>query len=179
LPPTPIHFLSVAFLHFVKSATFDITALLLSSTCIDLELLYLLLIGQPLSHGLWHSYFFALTAFPVAVSLLVLVAERKLLGILKSTYKFFRFYPIKLKYSFKTIYISSVIGGVSHIFFDMWTHRVSAYLLYPFVVLDAENPFWLGEYEVVIYISVTILSVYSIYFWIRRMRTQRALWVTN
>jgi membrane-bound metal-dependent hydrolase YbcI (DUF457 family) len=174
LPPTPIHFLSVASLHFVKSGTFDITALLFSSTCIDLELLYRLLIGQPLSHGLWHSYFFAVTVFPVAVSLFVLVAERKLLGILKSTYKLFRFYPIKLEYSFKTIYFSSLIGGVSHIFFDMWTHRVSAYLLYPFVVFDAENPFWLGEYEVVIYISVTILSVYSIYFWIRRMRNQHA-----
>jgi membrane-bound metal-dependent hydrolase YbcI (DUF457 family) len=123
---------------------------------------------------LWHSYFFAVTVFPVAVSLFVLVAERKLLGILKSTYKLFRFYPIKLEYSFKTIYFSSLIGGVSHIFFDMWTHRVSAYLLYPFVVFDAENPFWLGEYEVVIYISVTILSVYSIYFWIRRMRNQHA-----
>jgi hypothetical protein len=173
LPPTPIHFLSVAPLHFVKPGTFDITALLLSSTCIDLELLYLLLIGQPLYHGLWHSYFFALTIFPVAVSLLVLVAERKLLGILKSTYKLFRFYPIKLKYSFKTIYLSSLVGGASHIFFDMWTHRVSSYLLYPFVVFEAENPFWAYEYEVVIYISVTLLSIYSIYFWIKHMRIHR------
>jgi len=173
LPPTPIHFFSVASLHFVRSGTFDITALLLSSTCIDLELLYLLLIGQPLHHGLWHSYFFALTIFPVAVSLVVLVAERKLPTILKSIYKFFRFSPSKLKYSFKNIYLASLIGGASHIFFDMWTHRVSSYLLYPFAVFDSENPFWVAEYEVVIYISVALLSVYSIYLWIKRMRTHR------
>ena len=174
MPPTPLHFLSVAPLHFVKSGIFDITALLLSSTGIDLELLYLLLIGQPLYHGLWHSYFFALTIFPVAVSLVVFVAERKFTKRLKGTYKFFRFSPSKLKYSFKTIYFSSLVGGASHIFFDMWTHRASSYLLYPFVIFDAENPFWTGEYEVVIYISVTLLSIWSIYFWIKRMRNQHA-----
>lgn len=173
MPPTPIHFLSVAPLHFVKPGTFDLTALLLSSTGIDLELLYLLLVGQPLYHGLWHSYFFAFTIFPVAVSLVVLVAERKLLGIVKSTYKFFRFSPSKLKYSFKTIYLSSLIGAASHIFLDMWTHRVSSRLLYPFVVFEAENPFWAYEYEVVVYISVTLLSLYSIYFWIKHVRTHR------
>ena len=170
MPPTPIHFLSVAPLHFIRPGTFDITALLLSSTCIDLELLYLLLIGQPLSHGLWHSYLFALTIFPAAVSLVVLLAERKFTKTLRKTYKFFRFSPYKLKYSFKTIYLSSLIGGASHIFFDMLTHRFSPYILYPFTVFTSENPFWLGEYEVIIHISLALLSVYSIYFWIKHMR---------
>jgi hypothetical protein len=170
LPPTPVHFFAVAPLHFVRSGIFDITALLISSTCIDLELLYLLLIGQPLYHGLWHSYFFALTIFPVAVSLVVFVVERKLPTLLEGFYKFFRFSPSKLKHSFKTIYLSSLIGGASHIFFDMWTHRVSSYILYPLTIFGSENPFWTGDYEVVVYISVALLSIYSIYIWIKRAR---------
>ncbi|UCE95583.1 MAG: DUF4184 family protein [Candidatus Bathyarchaeota archaeon] len=173
MPPTPIHFFSIAPLHFIKSGTFDITALLLSSTCIDLELLFFILNGQPLYHGFSHSYFFALTFFPVMISLVVFVAERKFPEILKSTYKFFRFSPTELKYSFKSIFLSSLIGGVSHIFFDMWTHRVSSYLFYPFVVFSSENPFWIGEYEVLIYVIVAFLSICSIYFWIKRMRTHK------
>ena len=109
----------------------------------------------------------------MAVSLVVFVVERKLVGIVRSSYRVFRFSPSKLKYNFKTIYLSSLIGGVSHVFFDMWTHRVSSHLLYPFVVFDAANPFWAYEYEVAVYISVTLLSLYSIYFWIKQMRTHR------
>ena len=172
MPPTPLHFTVIAPLHFKRVETFDITALLLSSTFVDLELLYLLLIGQPMYHGVWHSYLFTLTVFPVAVSLLVFVAERKFLNTLRSTYKFFRFTPEKLLYSFKKIYLTSLIGGVSHIFIDMWTHRVSPYLLYPSII-SSENPFWVGEYEVLVYIGVGLLSLYTIYMWIKRMPLRR------
>ncbi len=171
MPATPLHFLSVAPLHLVRPQTFDITALLLSSTCIDLELLYLLMIGQPMIHGIWHSYFFAFTIFPLVVSVVVLVAEREFSKILKNTYRIFRFSPSKLKYNFKTIYFSALIGGTSHLFFDMWTHRVSSHLLYPFVVFASENPFWVGEYDIVVHIAAALLSAFSIYWWVKRLCT--------
>jgi hypothetical protein len=119
---------------------------------------------------LWHSYFFALTIFPAAVSLVVFAAERRFPETLKSTYKLFRFPLFKLKHSFKSIYLSSLIGGASHIFFDTWTHRVSSYLLYPFTVLDTVNPFWSIEYEAATYIFVALLGTYSIYLWIKGWR---------
>lgn len=168
MPATPLHFLAIAPLHFKRTKFFDITALLFSSTAVDLELLYLLLIGEPMYHGIWHSYFFVLTILPVAVSLFVFLMERKFLNVLTKVYTFFRFFPRKVKYSFRTIYLSSLIGGISHIFFDMWVHRFSSYVLFPFSIFEADNPFWIGRYEIMVHIGVALLGLYTVYIWIQR-----------
>jgi hypothetical protein len=167
LPPNPLHFSAVAPLHFKWPEAFDITALLVSSTFVDLELLYYFLIGKPMSHGLWHSYLFVLTIYPVVLSLIVYVAERTIEKTIFGVYRVFRFFPKKVKYSFKTIYLCCLFGGISHIFFDMWIHENSPYVLFPFY---EGNPFWIGEWEIIIYVVVALLSFYAVFLWIKQMR---------
>lgn len=169
LPPTPLHFLAIAPLNFKLPEKFDITSLLVSSTFVDLEIVYFFLIGEPTYHGLWHSYIFVLTIYPVVLSLIVYGSERMLGQTILRIYGFFRFYPKKVTYSLGTIYLCCLIGGVSHIFFDMWVHRVSSYVFFPFFVFSSENPFWIGEYEIVGHICVGLLGLYTIYLWIKNM----------
>jgi len=166
LPPTPLHFLAIAPLHFKRPETFDVTALLCSSTFVDLELLYLLLIGRPMIHGFWHSYFYVLTIYPVVLSLMVYVAERRFDKTILIVYRFFRFFPKKVRYSLKTIYFCCLIGGVSHIFFDMWVHENSSYVLFPFY---EGNPFWIGEWSIIVFSLVVLLSLYTVFLWIRQL----------
>jgi hypothetical protein len=170
LPISPLHFLAIAPLHFKRPEKFDITALFYSSMSVDLELLYAFLVGGATNHGLWHSYFFVLTIYPVAVSLFVYAIERSLEGTIFGIYRFFKFFPEKVKYSFRTIYFSCLLGGVSHIFFDMWTHQVSSYVLFPFA---AQNPFWIGEWSDIIFALVIMLSFYTVFLWIRQMIAHR------
>jgi hypothetical protein len=172
LPPNPLHFSAVAPLHFKRPETFDITALLFSSTFVDLELLYYFLIGKPMSHGLWHSYFFVLTIYPIVLSLIVYVAERRIEKTIFGVYRVFRFFPKKVKYSFKTIYFCCLVGGISHIFFDMWIHENSPYVLFPFY---EENPFWIGKWSIIIDLIVGLLSVYTVFLWIRQMRSRKRI----
>ncbi len=170
MPANPLHFSAIALLHFKRPETFDITALLCSSTFVDLELLYLLLIGNPMEHGLWHSYLFVLTIYPVVLSLIVYVAERMFNKTIFRVYRFFRFFPKKVKYSFKTIYFCCLIGGVSHIFLDVWSHEISPYVLFPFY---EENPFWIGEWSIIIEVLVILLSLYTVFLWIRQIQIHR------
>lgn len=172
MPPNPLHFSAVAPLHFKRPETFDITALLFSSTFVDLELLYYFLIGKPMSHGLWHSYFFVLTIYPVVLNLIVYVAERRIEKTIFGVYRVFRFFPKKVKYSFKTIYFCCLVGGISHIFFDMWIHANSPYVLFPFY---EENPFWIGKWSIIIDLIVGLLSVYTVFLWIRQMRSRKRI----
>ncbi len=120
-----------------------------------------------MSHGLWHSYLFVLTIYPVLVSLIVYLTERGFEKTIFSVYRFLRFFPKKVRYSFGMIYFSSLIGGVSHIFFDMWVHENSSYVLFP---LHEGNPFWVGEWSIVIFVSVGLLSLYAIFLWRRQMQ---------
>jgi len=170
VPLTPLHFLAVASLHFKRPEIFDITALLFSSTFVDLELVFFLLTAHHMSHRLWHSYFFVLTAYPAVLSLILYFAERRFEGKIKSVARFFMFSPKKIKYSFKQIYFSCLIGGVSHIFFDMWTHEVSSYVLFPFY---EGNPFWIGEWSIIILSLVALLSIYTVFLWMRQLQDNR------
>lgn len=137
---------------------------------VDLELVFSFLLGGSLTHGVWHSYFFVLTIYPVAVSLFVYAVERWLEGTVFWVYRFFRFYPEKVRYSFRTIYLCCLIGGVSHIFFDMWTHPVSSYILFPIV---EANPFWLGAWSNVIFALMFLLGFYTVYLWLRQALVHR------
>lgn len=170
MPATPLHFLAIAPLHFKRPKAFDITALLCSSTLVDLELLYRLLTGEPMIHGLWHSYFFVLTIYPVLLSLIIYVGERRFNKTILGVYRFFRFYPKKVNYRFKTIYFCCLIGGASHIFFDMWVHENSPYVLFPFY---NENPLWIGEWSIIILVLVSLLSFYTVFLWIRQIQIRR------
>jgi hypothetical protein len=169
MPASPLHFLAVASLHFKWPERFDISALLFSSILIDLEFLFYLFTGQPIYHGVWHSYFFALTMFPVVLSFFTYLIERSLCRVIQKVHRFFRFYPERVKYPLATIYFSCLIGGFTHVFFDMWVHKVSPYVLFPFLVFNSSNPFWIGEYALWIHVGVGLLSLYTIYLWIKRM----------
>ena len=140
---------------------------------VDLEIVYYFLFGGSLAHGVWHSYVFVLTVYPVAVGLFVYAVERLFEGTVFGVYGFFRFYPEKVRYPFRTIYLCGLLGGVSHVFFDMWTHRVSSYVLFPLIV---ENPFWIGDFgSYVVFVLMILLSFYTVFLWIRQMQAHRRM----
>jgi hypothetical protein len=140
---------------------------------VDLEIVYSILVGGSLTHGVWHSYLFVLTVYPVAVSLFVYAIERWLEGTVFGVYRFFRFFPEKVRYPFRTIYLCCLVGGVSHVFFDMWTHRVSSYILFPFIF---GNPFWIGEWGSYVVIGLmVVLSFYAVFLWIKQMLIHRRM----
>jgi hypothetical protein len=171
LPATPLHFSAIAPLHFWRPQIFDITAFFYSSLSVDLELLFGLLTSNSLAHGIWHSYFFVLTIYPVFASLFVYVAESRLENTVSRIYRFFRFFPNKIRYSFKTIYLCCLIGGASHIFFDMWIHEYSPYILFPLVT--QKNPFWIGQWSIIIDALVILLSLSAIFLWLRQALIHR------
>lgn len=166
-----MHFSAIAPLYFKRPDSFDVTALLVSSTFVDLELLYYFLTENHMAHGIWHSYLFVLTLYPVVLSLIIYATEGRVEKTIFSIYRFFRFFPKKVKYPLKNIYLSCLIGGVSHLFFDMWTHESSPYVLFPFY---DENPFWIGEWGIItIYVLVSLLSFYTVFLWIRQFQIHR------
>lgn len=170
MPATLLHFSAIAPLHSKRPEKFDITALIYASTLVDLELLYSFLTENHLNHGLWHSYFFVLTIYPVVLSLVIYLAERSLEKTIFDIYGFFKFFPKKVKYPFKTIYLCCLFGGLSHIFFDMWTHENSPYVLFPFY---GKNPFWVGEWSIIIDALVILLSLYTVFLWIKQIQISR------
>ena len=170
MPANPLHFLAIAPLYFKFSTKFDVTSLLISSTFVDLELVYYFLVENHTAHGFWHSYFFVLTIFPIILSLIIYLLHKKCgTGLLK-IYDFFRIYPNKISHSFKIIYFSCLVGGASHIFFDMWTHEYSSYVLYP---VYSNNPFWLGDWSFIILCLVAFLSLYTLFLWIKGIQAHK------
>ena len=173
LPISPLHFLAIAPLHFRWPKIFDVTALFYSSMAVDLEIGYSFLLGGSLTHGVWHSYVFVLTVYPVAVALFVYAIERWLEGTIFGIYGFFRFYPEKVRYPFRTVYLCCLVGGGSHVFFDMWTHKVSSYILFPLIV---EDPFWVGDLgSYVVFALMILLSFYAVFLWIKQMLIHRKM----
>ena len=133
-----------------------------SATIIDLEPVYYLLLGDPFHHRIWHSYFFALVVFPVLISLAVYLVERRFEQKLSSAYGTLKLKPPQTRYSLSIIYLSCLIGGFSHIFFDMFTHESLPYVMYP---LFYGNPFYLGQARFIIEGLAAGLAVYSVYCW--------------
>jgi hypothetical protein len=167
MPANPLHFSAIVSLHFKWSRTFDVSALLYSSTLVDLEILYHLLVGGPTGHGVWHSYLFILTIYPLVLSFATYGIERKLEEVVRKIHKFFRFSARQVKYPFKKIYLSCLFGGASHIFFDMWTHERSDYILFPFY---QKNPFWIGEWSIIIDALTILLSLYTFFLWVKQIQ---------
>jgi hypothetical protein len=168
VPANPLHFLAIAPLYFRMPEKFDVTALLISSTFVDLELLYYLFVENHMSHGFWHSYLFVLTFYPVGLTLIIYIIEKGFPKSIRSVYNVFRFYPKKVSYSIKTVYFSCLFGGISHIFFDMWGHEHSPYVLFPFY---EKNPFWVGDWNIIVLVLLIFLSLYTVFLWIKQMQS--------
>lgn len=144
----------------------DPLALITSSTIVDLEPFFVLLFGlrQPV-HGFWHSYF-GVSLISVPLTLVVYLIELKGSWAVERGYKMLRLDSVRVKHSFKVIFYSNVIGGFSHVFFDMFTHKSFPYVLYPIVKFS--NPFWMGwGVATVVEASVVLLSAYSCLLWVK------------
>jgi hypothetical protein len=149
---------------------FDVTALAVSSTFVDLELVFYFLVENHMNHGFCHSYLSVLTIYPVVLSVIIYLIEARFRDGISRVYGVFRFFPRKVHYPFKTVYFTCLIGGFSHIFFDMWVHETSSYILFPFY---SRNPFWIGRWSIIIDAIVGILSLYTVYLWIRQIKSQQ------
>ena len=169
VPLTPIHGLVVLPLYFRKKAKFDPLALVASATIIDLEPLYYGLSGSTFTHRIFHGYALTLTIYPLLVCLAVYFAERFLEQRLWSVYSFLRLKPEKVRYSLLTVYVCCLIGGLSHVFFDMFTHEIMPYVVYP---LFFGNPFYLGQASGVVELTVVALACYSVFCWFKNAKAE-------
>lgn len=167
MPLTPLHGLALLFLYFKDKRRIDPLALLASATIIDVEPLYYFLIGEPLDHQIWHGFALALTIYPVLISLGVYFAERLFENKLWSTYAALRLKPEKVKYSLASIYLCSLAGGLSHVFFDMFTHESMPYVVYPLIF---GNPFYIGQASIIIEATIIALALYSVFCWSKTQR---------
>ena len=162
MPSPPVHALAVLFLFFKDNRRMDPLALAASATAIDLESLYYFLMGEPLDHRIWHSFAFTLTIYPVLIGLAVYFAERLLENKLWPAYSALRLKPDRVKYPLSSIYLCCLVGGLSHVFFDMFTHESMPYVTYP---LFYGNPFYLGQARFIVEGVAVALAVYSVYCW--------------
>ena len=172
MPLTPLHGLAVLFLYFKNKRSVDPLALFASATMVDLEPLYYILSGEFLNHHMiWHGYALTLTIYPILITLALYVVEHVFEKQLWSTYTHLRFKPEKVRYSLLTIYLCCLIGGFSHIFFDMFTHESLPYVVYP---LFFGNPFYLGPASGIVELTVVALALYSVYCWYKNSKPQSA-----
>ena len=168
MPLTPLHGLAVLFLYFKRKRSVDPLALFASATIVDLEPLYYILSGEFLNHHMmWHGYALILTIYPILITFALYVVERFFEKQLLSTYTALRFKPEKVRYSLLSIYLCCLIGGFSHIFFDMFTHESLPYVVYPLVF---GNPFYLGPAAVIVELIVVALALYSVYCWVKNAK---------
>lgn len=164
MPITPLHALSLMFLYFRDKRRIDPLALAVSSAFIDLEVAYYMLITEPLDHRLWHGFALALTVYPILTTLGVYAAEQVFTSQLQSAYNKLRLNASQVQYPASTIYFCSLIGGFTHIFFDMFTHKDMPYVLYPIVY---GNPFYLGTTAIIVEATVILLALYSCLEWLK------------
>ncbi|MDH7478201.1 MAG: DUF4184 family protein [Candidatus Bathyarchaeota archaeon] len=164
MPITPLHAFSLLFLYFKDKKRIDPLALTVSATFIDLEALYYLLVGELLDHRIWHGFALAVTLYPILVTIGVYFVERFFDGKLWSVYNALRLKPKQTQYPLLTVYLCSLLGGFTHVFFDMFTHKDMPYVIYPLVY---GNPFYLGNAAIIIEIIVVLLSAYSLFEWIK------------
>jgi hypothetical protein len=162
MPLTPLHGLAVLFPYFKNKGGIDPLALLVSATIIDLEPVYYFLIGEPLDHRIWHGFALTLTIYPVLMGLIVYFVERLFENKLWSAYNALRLKPGQVKYSLLSIYLCCLVGGFSHVFFDMFTHESMPYLIYP---LFFGNPFYIGQASGIVEVTVVALTIYSVFCW--------------
>jgi len=164
MPVTPLHGFALMFLYFKDRRRVDLLALVVSATFVDLEVLYYLLLGEPLNHRIWHGFAMSFTIYPILIALGVFTVEHFFRGTLWSTYNVLRLKPNQVRYSLSRIYVCSFIGGVSHVFLDMFTHENMPYVIYP---LAYGNPFYMGQAAMAVDLATLLLAIYSCLRWLR------------
>lgn len=151
------------FLYFKDKQRIDPLALTASATFIDLEPFYYTLLGENLDHRIWHSFALVLTVYPFLITIGVYIVEHLLNRRLHSIYNTLGLRQDRVVYPLLTIYLCSLIGGLSHVFFDMFTHKEMPYVVFP---LANGNPFHLGSASITIELLVILLTAYSILRWL-------------
>jgi membrane-bound metal-dependent hydrolase YbcI (DUF457 family) len=84
-----------------------------------------------------------------------------------SAYNALKLKPEKVSYPLVNIYLCCLVGGFSHVFFDMFTHESMPYVVYPLAFGD---PFYLGQAAIVVEAMVVALSVYSVFCWLKTQK---------
>jgi membrane-bound metal-dependent hydrolase YbcI (DUF457 family) len=161
---TIFHYLAVAPLQFRFRERVDPVALALSTMLIDIEPLTGFLTGN--YHWILHSFTGAVL-FTVLLALVLCFLEKRGSFIIRFAYRILRME--ERQYGFKSIVLTSFFGGVSHVFVDAFTHRNYPYVFFPFKA--SQNPFWMGfETGRLVQALMVLLSLYSVYLWIRKSR---------
>jgi drug/metabolite transporter (DMT)-like permease len=163
MPITPLHGLAIMLLYFKDKRRIDPLALAVSSTFIDLEILYYFFLGEPLNHRMWHGFALALTVYPVLITFGVYMVEHFFEGKLWYAYNALRLKPNQVKYPLLSIYLCSIVGGFSHVFLDMFTHEIMPYVIYP---LAYGNPFYIGQASIIVDTAVLILAILFLHKWL-------------
>lgn len=164
LPLPPLHVTAVVWIYFKKKRRIDLAGLTIGATFPDIEPLIGIFLGLE-THVLFHSFLGAVLLSPI-LAVFVWVLERRAKRVVQSAYGFLRLRKPN-EYRFGAILLSCTLGWLSHVFFDMWTHELFRYVLFPFV---GDNPFWF-DYPIVQIVEfvVLILSAYSIILWVRQV----------
>ncbi|MEM3703829.1 MAG: DUF4184 family protein [Candidatus Bathyarchaeia archaeon] len=168
MPITPLHFSAFIFLYFKDKKRVDPIALAVSTTFIDLEPLYYLLLRECPTHRVWHGFTSALTIYPILVTLGVYFLENLFGGKLWIALEKMGLDTFQVNYPILNIYLISLFGGLSHIFLDMFTHEQMSWVLYPFTY---GNPFYIGEASTIVEILVILLTIYSLSCWLKDKRS--------
>jgi membrane-bound metal-dependent hydrolase YbcI (DUF457 family) len=168
MAPNPLHALVLLPLYFRRPGAFDPAALVVSSVAVDLEVICAYLAGYPSPHMAQHSFLVALTVYPLAVALFTYLLERRMAKRLVKFYKKLR-WDERVIYPFRTILLSSMLGGFSHLLIDVWTHPVSPFIFWPFIYLP-NNPLYLGAWSAVVDVIVVLVGAYALYIWAMRWK---------
>jgi len=92
---TSLHATALLFLYFKDRQRIDPLALTVSTTFIDLEPLYYILLGETLDHRAWHGFTLALTIYSVLVTIGVYVTESLFENKLLNLYKWAGLTPLR------------------------------------------------------------------------------------
>jgi hypothetical protein len=168
MAPNPLHAIVLLPLYFKRPDTFDPAALVISAIAVDLDVVYAYIMGYPSPHLALHSFVTVLTIYPMAISLFIYVLERKIGRRLGRIYSKLR-WGEKVVYPFRTIFACSVLGGLSHMLIDVWTHPVSPFIFWPFAYFP-HNPLYLGVWSIAVNAFVVLLCAYALYLWACRWK---------
>lgn len=160
----PLHALALLPIYFKRPLWIDPLAITISSTFVDIEVAWLFLSGSSTTHGIWHSAVVAVTVYPLLVTALAVALEWRCPRQTEGVFRFMRWDTRKARYPLKAVYLCSLLGGLSHIFFDMWTHPDSGYILWPFIVSNT-NPFFIGRWGYAVEGAAVMLSAYALFLW--------------
>lgn len=90
----------------------------------------------------------------VPLTLVVYFLELKASKVVEWGYRMLRTVLVQVKHPIEVVFYSNIIGGFSHVFFDMFTHKTFPYVFYPMVRFS--NPAWIG-FEAAIVVEALVV----------------------